>query len=83
MIQNVRGEKLPDIEPKSHSKYYSQPHEIGAQVAGFKRKSKITKQPYEKVVRNWFEENKHKHKLNPKQSEKIIQKLLDAANGIR
>jgi len=83
MIQNVRGEKLPDKEPKSPSKYYSQPHEIGAQIAGFKRKAKITKQPYEKVVRNWFEENKHKHRLNPKQSEKIIQKILDATNGIR
>lgn len=83
IIQNVRGEELPDKEPKSPSKYYSQPHEIGAQVAGFKRKAKITKQPYEKIVRNWFEENKHKHKLNPKQSEKIIQKLLDATNGIR
>jgi hypothetical protein len=83
MIQNARGEELPKKEPKSPSKYYSQPHEIGAQVAGFKRKAKITKQPYEKVVRQWFEENKHKHRLNPKQSEKIIQKLLDATNGIR
>lgn len=83
MIQNVRGEELPDKEPKSPSKYYSQPHEIGAQIAGFKRKAKITKQPYEKVVRNWFEENKHKHRLNPKQSEKIIQKLLNSSNGIR
>ena len=83
IIQNVRGEELPDKEPKSPSKYYSQPHEIGAQVAGFKRKAKITKQPYEKVVRDWFETNKHKHRLNPKQSEKIIQKLLDATNGIR
>jgi hypothetical protein len=83
MIQNVRGVELPDKEPKSPSKYYSQPHEIGAQIAGFKRKSKITKQPYEKIVRNWFEENKDKHRLNPKQSEKIIQKLLDASNGIR
>jgi hypothetical protein len=83
MIQNARGEELPEKEPKSPSKYYSQPHEIGAQVAGFKRKAKITKQPYEKVVRQWFEENKHKHRLNPKQSEKIIQKLLDATNGIR
>ena len=83
MIQNVRGEELPDKEPKSPLKYYSQPHEIGAQIAGFKRKAKITKQPYEKIVRNWFEENKHKHRLNPKQSEKIIQKLLNASNGIR
>jgi hypothetical protein len=83
MIQSVRGEELPGKEPKSPSKYYSQPHEIGAQIAGFKRKAKITKQPYEKIVRNWFEENKHKHKLNPKQSEKIVQKLLNVSNGIR
>jgi hypothetical protein len=28
-----------------------QPHEIDAQVAGFKRLSKIRKQPFEKIVR--------------------------------
>jgi hypothetical protein len=76
MVQNVRGIELPEKEPKSPLKYYTQSHEIGAQIAGFKRKAKITKQPYEKVVRNWFEDNKHKHRMTPKQAEKVIQQII-------
>jgi hypothetical protein len=76
MVQNASGMELPEKEPKSPLKYYSQPHEIGAQIAGFKRKAKITKQPYEKVVRNWFEDNKHKHRMTPKQAEKVIQQII-------
>jgi hypothetical protein len=76
MVQNVRGIELPEKEPKSPVKYYTQSHEIGAQIAGFKRKAKITKQPYEKVVRNWFEDNKHKHRMTPKQADKVIQQII-------
>ena len=58
-------------------KYYTQKHEIGAQKAGFKRKSKIQKNDFETLVRKWFEQNPHKHRLNPKQVEKVIKKVIE------
>lgn len=74
--QYESGFKFPKKEPKNPKKYYSQSHELQAQKAGFKRKSKIQKLDYETLIRRWFEENKHKHKMNPQQSEKVIQKIL-------
>ncbi len=64
-------------EPKSHEKYYTQPHELEAQRAGFKRRSKIEKIPMEKMVRDWFEKNKHRYKMKPDQVERVIQKILE------
>ena len=64
-------------EPKSHERYYTQPHELDAQRAGFKRRSKIEKIPMEKMVRDWFEKNKHKYKMKPDQVERVIQKILE------
>jgi len=76
MIQYNRGDKMPRKEPKDPFKYYTQPHELGAQVAGFRRKSKLTKSDFEKNVRDWFKINKFKHKLNPDEVEKVIGKIL-------
>ena len=76
MIQYNRGDKMPRKEPKDPFKYYTQPHELGAQVAGFRRKSTLTKSDFEKNVRDWFEINKFKHRLNPAQAEKVIEKIL-------
>lgn len=61
-------------------KYYSQPHEVDAQVFGFNRLSKLTKKPYEAVVRSWFEKNKDIHRLNEKEKEEIIKILLNYKN---
>lgn len=83
MIQYHGGYKLPKKEPKKPYKYYTQPHEIGAQVAGIKRKSKLTKSDFEKNVRNWFKVNKFKHNLPEKQVEKVILKILKKHNEIR
>ena len=63
-------------EPEDPFEYYTQPHEIDAQIAGFKRMSQITKKPFEEVVRNWFEKNKDIHRLNDNQKEKVIQTIL-------
>ena len=63
-------------EPEDPFEYYMQPHEIDAQIAGFKRMSQITKKPFEEVVRNWFEKNKDIHRLNDNQKEKVIQTIL-------
>jgi hypothetical protein len=64
-------------EPKNPEKYYTQQHELEAQRAGFNKKSKTTKLNFETVVRNWFEKNSHKHRLNPTQKEKVIAKILN------
>ena len=74
--QHENGYKFPKKEPKSPLKYYTQQHELEAQRAGFKRASKIKNMDYESLVRRWFEENKHKHRLTKKQEEMVIQRLL-------
>jgi hypothetical protein len=57
--------------------YYSQPHEIDAQHYGFKRLSKLTKKPFEDVVRKWFDTHKDLHRLSDQESDKIINKILN------
>lgn len=63
-------------EPEEPFEYYTQPHEIDAQIAGFKRMSQITKKPFEEVVRNWFEKNKDIHRLGDNQKEEVIKMIL-------
>ena len=61
LIQLERGESIPTDETDPE-KYYSQPHELDAQLAGFKRLSKLRKEPFEKTVRNWFDKNKNRNR---------------------
>jgi hypothetical protein len=75
--QHDDGYHFPKKEPKSPEKYYTQQHELEAQRAGFNKKSKTTKLDFETLVRGWFEKNPHKHRLNPSQKEKVIQKILN------
>ena len=79
-LQYGRGDENPKGK-KSPEKYYSQPHELDAQVAGIKRKSKITKQPFEQSVRDWFAKNKNKHTLNNASQERVIQRILQYYNN--
>jgi hypothetical protein len=74
--QHEKGYEFPKREPKDPLKYYTQKHEIDAQRAGFKRQSKLGKLDYETVVRNWFENNKHKHNLPKDKAEIVIQRIL-------
>lgn len=80
LLQVERGENIEsDVEdPK---KYYLQPHELDAQVAGLKRISKLRKQPFEMVVRDWFYKNENTHGLSEKDSEKVIKKILQKYNN--
>lgn len=75
--QHGEGYEFPRKEPKNPEKYYTQQHELEAQRAGFNKKSKTTKLNFETLVRNWFEKNSHKHRLNPTQKEKVISKILN------
>ena len=57
--------------------YYLQPHEIDAQIFGFRRMSKLTKRPFAEVVRNWFNTHKELHKLEPYEQEQVIRIIID------
>lgn len=76
IIQHEKGFNFPKKEPRTPLKYYSQPHELEAQRAGFKRRSKAEKIDYENLVRNWFENNKHKHRLTPSEIEVVVKKII-------
>ena len=57
--------------------YYTKPEEIDAQYYGFKRMSKITKKPFESLVKNWFEKYKDIHQMNNEDSKKVINMILN------
>jgi hypothetical protein len=49
---------------------------LEAQRAGFNKRAKSEKADFETLVRTWFQKNPHKHTLNPKQQEKVIQQII-------
>lgn len=75
--QNMKGTyEFDDYEPEDPYEYYTQPKELDAQLFGFKRLAKITKKPLERVVKDWFKKHKEIHRLNDKQSQDVINKIL-------
>jgi hypothetical protein len=68
---------LDKPEEEEPYEYYTQPEEIDAQVFGFKRLASLSKKPYESIVRQWFEKNKDIHQLSDKETEMVINKLLE------
>lgn len=79
--QRVTGEYDLDVEePEGSLDYYSQPQEIDAQYFGFKRLSRLTRKPFEEVVRNWFDTHQSQHGLTDDESEIVIDKILKHKN---
>lgn len=76
LIQKDEGYFFPRRITKKSFKYYMQPHELEAQIAGFKRRAQKERKPFEEVVRTWFDKNHSKHQLNQKEMDKVINKLL-------
>jgi len=74
--QHQKGYEFPK-EPKGPLKYYTQQHELEAQLAGFKRRARKENRSVEEVIRGWFRRNEKKHRLKPKQVETVINKLLE------
>jgi len=75
-----RDTEMYDLDVKEDREpfeYYSSPEEIDAQVGGFRRMKKITRRPFEELVRNWFRTHKEIHHLNEEEQEKIINMILD------
>lgn len=76
--QKVKGTFDLDVpEEKDPYKYYTQPHELDAQVFGFKRLSKITRTPIDVVVKRWFKTHGDIHRLTNEQAQDVISKLLN------
>lgn len=61
-------------------KYYTQPHELDAQVYGFNRISKLKRMTFKDVVKTWFETHKDIHGMEKQDYEKVIQKIIDEKN---
>lgn len=70
------GLNLIGSETKNPEEYYSQSHELKAQRAGLKKRAKSEKLDFETVVRNWFNKNPNKHRLDTEQMERVIQKII-------
>jgi hypothetical protein len=75
-ILQYQGGRRTNKEILNPLKYYTHKYELGAQRAGFERRSRREKNNMESLVRNWFKKYPHKHNLTPSQQEKVIQKIL-------
>ena len=76
--QKVKGTfNLDGPEEEDPHKYYTQPHELDAQVFGFKRLAKITKTPMDVVVKRWFKTHGDVHRLTDEQAQDVISKILN------
>jgi hypothetical protein len=76
--QRTKGTYNLDIpEEKDPYKYYIQPHEIDAQVFGFKRLAKITKTPFDTVVKRWFKTHKDLHQLTDQEVQDVVTRILN------
>ena len=58
-------------------KYYTQPHELDAQIFGFKRISKLTKTPFDVVVKRWFNTHHNLHQMDDKDVKYVIKKIME------
>lgn len=75
--QYYKGELSHNYVDDEPLEYYTRKHEVPAQYHGFKRLSKLTKRPFEDVVRHWFKTHKRTHLLNPEEEEIVIQQILN------
>ena len=65
-----------DTDDLTGYEYYTQDHELDAQYEGFKRMSKITRKPFEILVKDWFENNKDIHQMSDEDSKLVVDKIL-------
>jgi hypothetical protein len=68
---------FPSTEYKQPLRYYTQPHEIEAQIAGFKRIAKLQKRSLDDVMMNFFQKRKKKYNLSNSTIKKIIERIKE------
>ena len=76
MIQLNLGYKFKKKDPEQPYKYYSQKHELEAQIAGFKRRARLENKPFEELLKNWLKKYVHRHRLNEKEVLKLTKLIL-------
>lgn len=76
MIQLNLGYKFRKKDPEQPYKYYSQRHELEAQIAGFKRRARLENKPFEELLKNWLKKYVHRHRLNEKEVVKLTKLIL-------
>jgi hypothetical protein len=76
-FQYNRDGHIRQERPIESFKYYTQPHEIGAQRVGFRRVAKLRKLPYNDVVKDWFDTHKDIHGLTDDEMEQVIQIIIN------
>ncbi len=74
--QTKYGYEFPEKKYKRKISYYKQPHEIEAQIAGFKRKAKLQGRPLEDVIRDFFKKRQEILNISDKVIERMVHLLL-------
>jgi hypothetical protein len=75
-FQYITEGKTYQEPPTDSLSYYTQPDEVKAQRAGFRRVAKLRKLPFNDVVRDWFEDHKEIHQMNDNEVDKVIQIII-------
>ena len=80
--QNDKGEDFETNEKGIDDpyEYFSKEYEITPQYKGFKRLSKLRKEPIEKIVRDWFESRKSMYNLTDEQINSLVKKIINPKN---
>lgn len=69
--EEVHYKEEGEEEPEG-VEYYTQKHEIPAQLKGIIRVAKLRKQPIEQVIMDWFKRSKYAHQLNDEEINYIV-----------
>jgi hypothetical protein len=73
-------EGIEDERPTGKD-YYKQPHEVPAELAGFRRVNKLRKkEPIEKTIRDWFNRNRSVHNLSDEDIDELTDFLTQKYN---
>jgi len=75
--QYERGDKIPHRKITRPLTYYTQPHEIEAQIEGFKRKAKLQRRDVKDVMYEYFDKRRKKYNLTDSIIFKIINRLTN------
>lgn len=73
--RDVNIENYPEYSQLVGKEYYKHPIEVPAQIAGFKRQSKVTRKPIKELIKSYFEKIKDQYDLSDEDVEDIIDYL--------
>ena len=77
VIDALEGNEVETPQGLSPFEYYTQPHEVRAQKAGFKRRAKIEKRPVEDIVKDYIEYRQSIDKLTDDEKNALVTQLTE------